>query len=296
MGCYEGLLIKGFGSFYTVKLEQETVEARARGRLKKDRVRLLIGDRVVLEKEQDTYAIIDVLPRKNSLIRPAVANVDQILVVIAAASPDPNFKQTDKLLAFLEKAGLDVKICINKTDLACGKQFADIYRSAGYEVVSISTKRDSDFSVLKELLKDKITALAGCSGVGKSSLINGIDSSQNQTTGEVGKIARGRHTTTHASLIPLEFGGFIADTPGFSVVDISQIKKEELAECFREFVPLMRECRFLGCSHTKEVGCRILKAVEEGEIAKSRYESYLALYEELSALIPNYRSRKDSNI
>ncbi len=284
MSELNGLLLKGYGSFYTVKTDIGVIEARARGRLKMDNVKLLIGDRVVLEKEQDTYAITGVMERKNSLIRPAVANVDQIIVVIAKAEPAPNFKQIDKLLCFLEYNNLDVSICINKADLDCGEDIAGVYEKAGYKVVVLSALEQNGGNELSELLNGKVSAFAGCSGVGKSSLINMLDNGFNRLTGEVGKIKRGKHTTTHASLLELECGGFIADTPGFSVVDLSVVPKEELYTCFPEFRDEGEACRFVGCTHTSEPGCRIKELLEDGSISRSRYESYLAFYDELSQI------------
>lgn len=280
----EGLLIKGFGSFYTVKTPEGTFEARARGRIKNNKIRLLIGDRVLIEKEQETYAIVDVLERKNHIIRPAVANVDSIIAVIAAASPDPNYKQTDKLLAFLEYEGLDVKICINKSDLDECEEISRVYERAGYDVVVTSTVENTGIESLKEFMKDKITAFAGCSGVGKSSLINAVNSEFVQKTGSVGKIKRGRHTTTYASLMPLKFGGYIIDTPGFSVIDIAKIPPEKLSDCFREFRRYSGECCFRDCTHKGAKGCKITEMTEKGEIPKSRYESYISLLEEACSI------------
>ncbi len=279
-----GILVRGYGSFYTVSTKDGEIEARARGRLKGTKDRLYIGDKVVLEKEQDTYVVVDVLERKNSIIRPAVANVDQIVVVIAAASPDPNYKQTDKLLTFLEYSNLDVSICINKSDLENCEEIKQTYEKAGYKVIITSTAKEEGLENLKELLKDKVTAFAGCSGVGKSSLINAINSQFIQKTGEVGKIERGRHTTTHASLLPLEFGGYIIDTPGFSVVDITKIEKQDLTNYFREFNQFSHQCRFTGCTHKNAADCKVMEMVEKGVISENRYKSYLELFEELSQI------------
>lgn len=277
-----GLLINGFGSFYYVMIDGKTYEARARGRIKKENIRLLIGDIVTVEEQSGTYAITGVLPRKNSLIRPAVANVDQIIVVIAAAEPSPNYKQTDKLLGLLEYNNFDVSICINKSDLADYAEIQRVYTNAGYNVTVTSTvDGKTDITPLKDVLKGKISAFAGCSGVGKSSLINMLDENFARTTGEVGKIKRGKHTTTHAALLPLKFGGFIADTPGFSVVDLSEIDKNELAFCFKEFEQYFGQCKFSGCTHINEPGCIVKKLAEEGKIEKSRYESYVSLFEEV---------------
>lgn len=277
----KGLLLNGFGSFYNVMIDGNIVEARARGRIKQEKIRLLIGDNVTLEEESGTYAITSVQPRKNCLIRPAVANVDQIVVVVAAAEPDPNYKQTDKLLALLEYNNFDVHICINKADLADCSEIENVYKSAGYNVTVISATADKiDIEPLKNILKDKVSAFAGCSGVGKSSLINLLDKNFDRTIGEVGKIKRGKHTTTHASLLPLEFGGYIADTPGFSVVDLSEIAPLDLQRCFKEFENYFGECKFSGCTHINEPGCVVKDSVSEGKISQSRYESYKTLYEE----------------
>ena len=280
----EGFIIQGVGGIYKIMTSCGVVDAIARGRLKKEGIKPVIGDRVVLEKEADSYAIASVSERKNCLIRPAVANVDQIIAVIAAAQPDPNFKQTDKLLTMLEWAGHDVKICINKTDIQNGEEFGKVYENAGYEVVYVSGKKLEGVENLKALLKDKITAFAGCSGVGKSSLINAIEPSFALETKAVGKIKRGTHTTNHARLLPLPFGGFIADTPGFSVVDITHIPTEELYKCFPEMRIPSEKCRFSGCSHTNEPECGVIAELENGKISKERYESYLAFYQELASI------------
>jgi len=280
----EGFIIQGVGGIYKIMTDAGVVDAIARGRLKKEGIKPVIGDKVVLEKEAESYAIVSVSERKNCLIRPAVANVDQMIVVIAAAQPDPNFKQTDKLLVMLEKAGHDVKICINKTDITNGEEFGSAYEKAGYKVIYVSGAEARGIESLEVLLKDKITAFAGCSGVGKSSLINAIDPSFSLETKSVGKIKRGTHTTTHARLLPLPFGGFIADTPGFSVVDITHIPKEELYECFPEMRGPAKSCRFPGCSHINEPDCGVISALEKGEIGRERYDSYLAFYEELASI------------
>ena len=289
MSEINGLLLNGFGSFYNVMVNGNVFEARARGRIKQEKIRLLIGDNVTLEEESGTYAITGVLPRKNCLIRPAVANIDQIVVVIAAAEPDPNYKQTDKLLALLEYNNFNVHICINKSDIADYSEIESVYKSAGYGVTVISaTTEVPDIEPLKSVLKGKISAFAGCSGVGKSSLINLLDSSFERTTGEVGKIKRGKHTTTHASLLPLDCGGYVADTPGFSVVDLSEISTTELCGCFREFSDYFGQCKFSGCTHINEPGCIVKDMVSAGEISQSRYESYKMLYEEALSLKKNF--------
>lgn len=281
----EGIIIQGVGGLYQIMTDEDTiVEAIVRGRIKKEGVKPVIGDRVCLEKEADSFAVTKVLERKNVLIRPAVANIDQMIAVIAAAEPAPNFKQTDKLLTMLEYKGLDVILCINKTDLNDGKAFGSVYEKAGYKVVYASGTEKEGVDALKEIMKGKVTAFSGCSGVGKSSLINAIEPGLGLETGAVGKIKRGRHTTTHAKLIPLSFGGFIADTPGFSVVDITEIPKEELYTCFREMQDLSASCRFMGCAHINEPDCAVTTALKNGEIAQERYDSYVAFYQELASL------------
>lgn len=281
----DGIIIQGVGGLYKIALNDgKIIDAIARGRLKKDGIKPMIGDKVVLEKEANSFAITRICDRKNSLIRPAVANVDQIVVVIAAAQPDPNFKQTDKLLVMLESKGYSVCVCINKTDIKAGKDFGNVYEKAGYKVIYVSGKTEDCINELEFVLKDKITAFAGCSGVGKSSLINAIDPSLGLETGEVGKIKRGKHTTTHARLLPLPYGGYIADTPGFSVVDITHIDKENLYLCFPEMRNPSKECYYTGCSHRNEPNCGVIDALSKGNISKERYESYLSFYEELSSI------------
>lgn len=281
----EGIIVQGVGGRYQIVTDSnETVEAIARGKIKKEGIKPVIGDRVCLEKEADSFAVSKILERKNYIIRPAVANIDQMIVVIAAAEPDPNFKQTDKLLTMLEYKGYDVILCINKTDLDNGKSFGAIYEKAGYKVLYVSGTEETGVDSLKACMQNKITAFAGCSGVGKSSLINAVEPGLLLETGAVGKIKRGRHTTTHARLLPLSFGGYIADTPGFSVVDITEIPKEELDSCFIEMADKTADCRFMGCAHKNEPDCAVIQAVEKGEISKERYGSYLAFYDELSAI------------
>lgn len=280
----EGIIIQGVGGIYKVSVDDKIIDAFARGRIKKDGTKIMIGDRVVLENEANSYAISKVLDRKNSLIRPAVANVDQIVVIVASAQPDPNFKQTDKLLAMLESKGYKVCICINKTDISDGREFGGVYEKAGYNVIYVSGKTEHCINDLKPVLKDKITAFAGCSGVGKSSLINAIDPSLDLETGEVGKIKRGKHTTTHARLLPLPYGGYIADTPGFSVVDITHIEKGNLYMCFPEMIKPAENCYYTGCSHRNEPSCGVTESLKKGEIQQERYESYLAFYEELASI------------
>lgn len=279
-----GLIIQGVGGIYKIMTDDGVVDAVARGRLKKEGIKPVIGDKVLLEKEADSFAITSVTERKNCLIRPAVANVDQIIVIVAAAQPDPNFKQIDKLLTMLERKKHNIKICINKTDLKNGKEIGEVYKKAGYEVIYVSGADKIGMDGLSSVLKDKITAFAGCSGVGKSSLINAIDPSLELETGKVGKIKRGKHTTTHARLIPLKFGGYVADTPGFSVVDITDIPKEELYTCFPEMIKPSLNCRFTGCAHINEPECGVLDAIKCGEITKERYESYVSFYEELASI------------
>lgn len=282
----EGLVIKGIGSFYYVEVEGEVRECRARGRLRLENISPMVGDRVKIELEDETWAITEILPRKSFIIRPAIANIDQVLVVVASASPNTSLIQTDKLLCTLHSKQLNIVICINKIDLSYenAQKIEKIYSKAGYKTACVSAYEKEGIDKIKEILKDKISALAGSSGVGKSSIINALNVGYELTTNKVGKNQRGRHTTTHTQLLKLPFGGYIADTPGFSTVDIQSIPIEELQYLFPEFKEFLGQCKFSGCSHTKEPDCAIKENITTGNIQKTRYESYLEFYNHLQTI------------
>ena len=240
----------------------------------------------ILDDKDKEGNIVRLLPRKNELIRPAVANIDQALVVFAVTEPQPHFNLLDRFLVTMESREIPAVLCFNKTDIAGNPEIAhlqEIYRSCGYPVLFTSAREEKNIENLKSLLRGKTTAIAGPSGVGKSSLINLLQSEIRMETGSISKkIARGRHTTRHSELIVLGRDSYIMDTPGFSSLYINDLQKEELKNCFPEFLPYEGMCRFNGCSHVHEPGCAVKAAVESGQIHRIRYKDYLDMYQELN--------------
>ena len=285
----QGKIVKGIAGFYYVHVVESGVyECKAKGIFRKDGVKPLVGDNVEIEilDEKDMEGnITQILPRKNELIRPAVANIDQALVVFAVTKPKPHFNLLDRFLVMMESREVPVILCFNKTDIAEDPEVAelkDIYEGCGYPLLFTSAKQEQNIEELKTVLQGKTTAIAGPSGVGKSSLINLLQSGVKMETGRISaKIERGRHTTRHSELIVLGADSYIMDTPGFSSLYISDIDKESLKYCFPEFASCEGHCRFNGCDHVHEPGCAVKQAVEEGKIHNSRYEDYLTLYQEL---------------
>ena len=279
----QGIITKGIGGFYYVVDAEGTVhETRACGRFRKEKIIPRVGDRVKLSPGLD--AVVELLPRKNALIRPPVANVDRIVVVASLTSPAVDMYMIDAFLLSAEAAGIDAMLCINKSDLCTEEEcrsFCAVYEKAGYETVITSAKAAEGIDVLRPYLKDKVTAFAGNSGVGKSSLLNRIGDFCLETGAVSEKLARGKHTTRHVELFPLSFGGFILDTPGFSRVELPGITADTLSGLYREFAALEDECKFTGCLHLKEPDCAVKAAVEEGRIHIKRYESYQYFYEKL---------------
>lgn len=274
-----GIITKGIGGFYYVKAEDGAVhECKARGIFRKNGIKPTIGDRV----EINGGSIDEIYERSTYLIRPSVANIDNLVIVIAAANPAPDLLLTDKLTVVADSAGITPVICINKTDLAEPERIADIYKSAGFRVIVMSAKEQSGAQELQEVLKGRVSAFAGLSGVGKSSILNLLCGNLAET-GEVSRINRGKHTTRHVELFETEDETYILDTPGFSslkITEICDIKAAELAGHFPEFANA-GECRFKGCSHITEPDCAVKQLVESGAAALSRYESYKELYGQL---------------
>ncbi len=280
----DGIITKGIGGFYYVDTADGCFECRARGSFRRAGITPLVGDRVsiVVDGVSGSGAVDEILPRKNVLLRPPVANVTQMAVVLATANPKPNLYMIDKLLASAELLGIEILICVNKTDIDEGREICDIYNNAGFSVIPLSAKNNENIDLLKEKLSDNITVFAGNSGVGKSSLLNCITGGENFETGMVSeKVERGKHTTRHSELVPLDGGGYIIDTPGFGTLDFSLLETENCSELFREFAPFTDECGFRDCSHTVEKGCAVLDALAEGKISKSRHESYVRISEEV---------------
>lgn len=278
-----GIVLKGIGGFYYVYSEGEIYECRARGLLRKEGISPMAGDYVTLSDEGDS--LIEILPRRTFLERPPVANVDRVVVVAASEQPKPDLFFIDRLLVTLAYRGIGAMLCVNKTDMDEGetaRELAAVYKDAGIEIIASSALLGHGVTRLAALLKGKVTALAGNSGVGKSSLLNKLIYGLELETGVVSeKTRRGKHTTRHVELIPLSCGGYVVDTPGFSILEPKGLPAQDVKNFFPEFSRFEGECRFRGCTHTAEPGCKVRLAAEKDEIAKSRMSSYERLYEEL---------------
>ena len=280
----KGTIIKGIGGFYYVKASDNVYECKARGVFRKKRITPTIGDVVEIETSGEKGSIVDILDRRSYLVRPPVANIDTMLLVVAAAAPEPSLFLIDKMLVNAEINNIHPVLCINKTDLEKRNDIKKLYENAGYEVFCVSAEKNKGTDKLKKYLSGRTTAFAGLSGVGKSSLLS-IITEDTLETGDVSeKIQRGRHTTRHVELFELNNGGFVLDTPGFSSLELEGIKADELWEYFPEMRNHRDECRFRGCSHINEPDCVIKNKVESGEIAPTRYESYTQLYKQLKSV------------
>ena len=279
----EGRIIKALSGFYYVQTENSVVECRARGRFRKEGTSPLVGDRVSIVREQGKGTVDAILPRRNALIRPAVANVDVLVVLASCAIPQTEPFLIDRILTIAARQDVPCLVCVNKDDLAPAAPLADIYRKAGIPTLVTSAATGEGIEDLRVQITGKFAVFTGNSGVGKSSVLNALAPELALPVGEVSqKLGRGRHTTRHIELFALSGGTYIADTPGFSSFDTDRmdaIPKEELAQTFVEFLPYLGQCQFPDCAHRKEPGCAIRAAVEQGAIGKSRYESYLRLYD-----------------
>ena len=281
----QGRLLQVIGGFYYVEAADTVYECKARGVLRREGVSPVAGDEVVVTVSDDGKGVLEtVLPRRNVLVRPPVANLDCLAIVVSLAQPRPHFLLVDKMIALAEHHGIEPIVVVTKTDLDAEPFPQEVYRKAGFSVFSATVADPSGVLPLKEFLRGKLTAFTGNSGVGKSTLLNMLDPSLMRETGEISqKLGRGRHTTRSAVLIPLSDGGYWVDTPGFSSLDterVAVLDKEEVGNCFREFDDYALHCRFTGCSHVSEPDCAVRAAVEQGTIASSRYESYVAMYKE----------------
>lgn len=282
-----GVIIKGIGGFYYVATEKGVIECRARGKFRKLGIKPLVGDRVkvsVVNENTLEGAVEEIEERKNFLVRPPVANIECIVIVVAATKPQPDYFMIDKLIVSAQSRGIEVVIAVNKTDLESPDEIQSIYTKAGYDVVPVCAKNNYGVDKLKEKIAEKITAFAGNSGVGKSSLLNHFGLSLE--VGDVSKIERGKHTTRHVELFEVEKGSYVMDTPGFSILEITDITADELKKYFREFAEYEGCCRFADCNHfgTKARDCALVEAVEKGDISQTRYESYKQLYEVLKEI------------
>jgi len=282
-----GVIIKAYNSFYYVQTAENVVSCKLRGRFKKERFILLVGDRVEYEMAGDGKGIIEkILPRRSMLRRPMIANIDQVILTFAAVSPNISRILVDRFLVLAEMSELDIILCINKIDLADSSELQSIvehYRAIGYQVITISAKAGIGINELRNLLYGKISVFAGPSGAGKSTILNNVESGLTLVTGELSeKIGRGKHTTRFAQLLPLSGGGFVVDTPGFSFTEFNDLKPTELMHCFPEISERVSECKFSTCVHSREPRCAVKQAVAEGQIDEQRYQSYLDILEEIN--------------
>ncbi len=285
----KGIIIKVLSGLFTVELDDGRVfDCKARGIFRQKRISLVCGDKVVLEQEGDEYVISQCEERKNLLTRPPLANIDCLVFVISTCEPSPNFLVLDKLLAISSFKGINPVLAITKIDKKTSDTICKIYKNTGMKIIDIDNEKGTGATEIMEVLKGKISAFAGNTGVGKSSLLNNIAPELALKTNEISKkLGRGKHTTRHCELFKLDENTYIADTPGFSSLETIKydvIFKDDLPDCFVEFEQYLGKCKFLGCTHTKEMGCAILSAVEEGKISKSRHNSYIQMFEEAKLL------------
>lgn len=282
-----GIILKGIGGFYYVEAADTVYECKAKGVFRKNRITPLAGDRVEITiRENGENTIDNICERNNSLVRPQVANVDNMLLVSSVVEPTVNTLVLDKMIAIAEKKKIEPIIVFSKSDLSDSTAFVEVYKKAGFKTFSVG-KESGELDNIKALLNNKVTVLTGNTGVGKSTLINKLAPHLDLATGEISdKLGRGRHTTRQAELFPL-FGGYVIDTPGFSSLDFLSneiIMKDELQYFFREFDDSIGKCMFVDCSHVSEKGCAVLEKVKSGEISASRHSSYVSIYNEIKDL------------
>ncbi|NMI05979.1 ribosome small subunit-dependent GTPase A [Paenibacillus sp. SZ31] len=293
----EGIIVKALSGYYYVmpvedngvpSVEGSAVQCRARGIFRKRGTSPLVGDRVSYMLTENGEGTVDeIRKRETELIRPQVANVSLAVLLFSVKEPDMNLNLLDKFLVHIEQAGLDALIVLTKQDLAdpakdTVAEVKALYEQVGYEVISTSSRTGEGSELLRDRLAGKISVFSGQSGVGKSSMLNALMPGLTLETSAISmRLGRGKHTTRHVELIPLDNGGFVADTPGFSQLDFLEIGVEELSTCFREFAQFADQCKFRGCTHTHEPGCRVLVAKEEGLISESRYQHYVLFLTEM---------------
>lgn len=285
-----GKIVKALSGFYYIQTDEMLVECRARGRFRKEGIIPLVGDRVEITMENGKGMLEQIAPRKNSFVRPAVANLDMLVLLVSEAIPVTEPFLIDRITAIAGDQNVPVVICVNKNDLQPGCGLAEIYTKAGYDVVCTSAVTGEGVERLREMISGKVVAFSGNSGVGKSSILNRLRPDLRIETGEVSeKLGRGRHTTRHIELFALDKNTYVADTPGFSSFDTEQMEiilKENLQYAFPDFAPYLGRCQFHDCAHLKEPGCCITAALRDGKIQLSRYDSYTRLYEKAKDIKP----------
>ena len=285
----EGRIKKALSGFYYVEGDGEILQCRARGKFRKEGISPLVGDWVEVRELGNGEGYVEaVKPRKNAFLRPAVENVDQIVIIASEAIPKTDPYLIDRLSAIAALKDCGVVVVLNKCDLNSAEDLYHIYRAAGFPTIRVSAETGEGLSELKPLICGKLSAFTGNSGVGKSSILNALDSEFHLQVGEISEaLGRGRHTTRHIELYHLDCGADVVDSPGFASFDSEELNlelKRRLPETFPDFEPYLYSCRFVGCSHTKEKGCAVLAALKDGVLQRSRHDSYLRLYEELKPL------------
>ncbi len=286
----DGIILKALSGFYYVDVGGgKTIACRARGKFRHQKITPLVGDRVSVTSLENGQGIVDdIYPRTNEFHRPAVANIHQMVIVVSEAIPATDPFLIDRMASIAEGRNCEPIICINKCDLAPADDLLEIYTAAGFTTLRLSAETGNGLDRLKETITGKVSAFTGNSGVGKSSILNALQPGFKLQVGQVSqRLGRGCHTTRHVELLRLDCGAIVADTPGFSSFDTERMelrKKEGLESTFREFKPYLGQCRFVGCSHVKEKGCAVRKAMEEGNIHPSRHASYIRLYEQVSQI------------
>ena len=293
----EGRIQKALSGFYYVNTEKEILTCRARGKMRKEGISPLVGDMVEVSELGGGEGVVEkILPRRNTFTRPAVANIDQLVIIASAAIPKTDPFLIDRVTAIAALKHCGVVLVLNKCDLERAEELYRIYHAVGFPVLHVSAETGEGIEELIPLISGKLSAFTGNSGVGKSSILNALDPSFHLQVGEISTaLGRGRHTTRHVEMYTLRCGGKVIDSPGFSSFETQELNltlKHHLPETFVEFAPYLSACRFIGCTHTKEAGCAVLQAVREGKIPSSRHQSYLRLYEELKS-IPDWQGKKE---
>lgn len=280
----QGVILKGIGGFYYASTSSGIIECKARGKFRHNDEKPYVGDKVIIEMTGiDTGYLQEILPRKNKLIRPAISNIDMLIIVASKAPPVTDLFLVDKVCAIAQNYEIDVCIFVNKVDIENGLEIKEVYEKAGYKVILGSAKTGDGIAELLDVIKNKVVAFTGNSAVGKSSILNQIDERFSLKVGDLSeKIGRGKHTTRHVELLKVDENTYVADTPGFSSFDTTKmdlVLKENLQHTFIEFEKYIGSCKFNSCMHVCEKDCAILEALKNGEIAKTRHENYVKLYD-----------------